>query len=163
MPVELVCPFVTVAAHIAIMDVLPVNGVDFLLGNNLAGERVFPSPTPSIVDPKETFETSSGVKNRCALVEASLPVCAVKRSMAMKAVEKDVSVPSQVPGAGNSTAGLPEKEFKEKGVTARRVETKSAGMEDDGSHLAGYTIGGAILSPPSPLRFLGLTVVRPGP
>ena len=42
--VELACPRVTAAAQVAVADTLPVDGVEFLLGNDLAGARVFPSP-----------------------------------------------------------------------------------------------------------------------
>ena len=81
-PVELGCPIVIAAAHIAIVDVLPVAGVNLLLGNYLAGARLFPSPTLYFMVPEETFDVSAGMKNRFAVVEVSLPMYAVVRSMA---------------------------------------------------------------------------------
>ena len=44
--VKLSCPLVTAEARVAVADDLPVAGVDFLLGNDLAGGRVW-VPTPS--------------------------------------------------------------------------------------------------------------------
>ena len=64
-PAELACPIVTAAAHVAMVDVLPVDRVDFLLGNDLSGIRVFSSSMPSVAVPEETFEASADVKNGC--------------------------------------------------------------------------------------------------
>ena len=74
--IELACPIVTAAAQVAVADALPVDGVDFLLGNDLAGARVFPSPVPVV-------EAQAG-----RVLASSYSVCAVTRSMASIAIEQ---------------------------------------------------------------------------
>ena len=44
--VELLCPLIITTAQLAVVEQLPVAGVDFLLGNDLAGGRVW-MPTPT--------------------------------------------------------------------------------------------------------------------
>ena len=80
------------AAQVAVADMLPVDGVDFLLGNDLAGARVFPSSVPVVEAP------AGGV------VAPSYPICAVTRSMASSARTVDVSQDS---GADNGAHGSP--------------------------------------------------------
>ena len=41
---DLDCPVVKTSAKVAMMDSLPIEGVDFLLGCDLAGDVVFPAP-----------------------------------------------------------------------------------------------------------------------
>ena len=57
--VELACLIVTTAAQLAVADTLPVDRVDFLLGNDLAGARVFPSPVPVVEAPADRVVASS--------------------------------------------------------------------------------------------------------
>lgn len=57
--VELDCSVVTTSAQVALADVLPVEGVDLLLGNDFAGERVFPLPADPVGVSEEAFEASA--------------------------------------------------------------------------------------------------------
>lgn len=43
------CPLVETTAEVAVVDELPLKGVDFLLGSDLVGNRVFPPVLPSVV------------------------------------------------------------------------------------------------------------------
>ena len=70
---------VELTTAVAVADTMPVDGVDFLLDNDLAGARVFPSPVPVIKAP------AGGV------VASSYPVCAVMRFMASSARAVEVS------------------------------------------------------------------------
>ena len=58
-PVNLKCPIVNASAEVVVMDTLPMEGVDFLLGNDMAGAKVFPSVAQSVVSAAES-RISSG-------------------------------------------------------------------------------------------------------
>ncbi|WP_435325962.1 hypothetical protein, partial [Klebsiella pneumoniae] len=88
--VMLECPLVTVQAEVAIVDQLPVDGVDFLLGNDLAGGKVFPSPPPPVVAAEECYPDTGSDGLECDM-EDLYPVCAVTRSMSRMSKE-DVRV-----------------------------------------------------------------------
>ena len=70
-PVTLTCPLVTATARVAVAESLPVSGVDFLLGNDLAGGRVW-------VQPSSSEPVVAGEKEQVAPVSE----CVVTRSRA---------------------------------------------------------------------------------
>ena len=86
--VMLECPLVTVQAEVAIVDQLPVDGVDFLLGNDLAGGKVFPSPPPPVVAAEECYPDTGSDGLECDM-EDLYPVCAVTRSMSRMSKEDE--------------------------------------------------------------------------
>ncbi|WP_435362551.1 hypothetical protein, partial [Klebsiella pneumoniae] len=59
--VRLQCPLVSASGEVAVLDNLPVEGVDFLLGNDLAGERVYPDA--GVVWPGEDRKDQESVCN----------------------------------------------------------------------------------------------------
>ena len=131
--VELACPIVTAAAQVALADTLPVDGVDFLLGNDLAGARVFPSPV-SVV------EAPAG-----GMVASSYPVCAATRSMANSARAVDVSQDSE---ADSGAHGLPHDEPVEMGATVVGGGSEIGSLKAKESLLAVGTRGDAFVSLP---------------
>lgn len=66
---------VTASAQVAVVDKLPVDGVDFLLSNDLAGTRVFSSSVPIV-------EAPAGREDVDALVVSLHLVCASTCSLA---------------------------------------------------------------------------------
>ena len=70
---------------VGIVDELPVSGVDFLLGNDIAGGKV--TALPVLCDrPMESVETRQLVEKEPEL----FPVCAVTRAMAARGMEPEV-------------------------------------------------------------------------
>lgn len=72
------CPLVTGPAKVALRDQLPVHGVDMILGNDLAGERVFPalevfdSPMIPASDPSLNDASKPSVYSACAVTRAQM-------------------------------------------------------------------------------------------
>jgi len=94
-PVKLECPLATVSAAVAVVDELPVDGVDFLLGNDLAGAQVFPPPVIVSERALTAPDTESPLEEDGEL----FPVCAVTRSMSQLAARKDLRETRQVASA----------------------------------------------------------------
>ena len=82
-PMKLVCPVVTAFGKVAVADTLPIGGVDFLLGADLAGKRVFPPPV--VVSETAVAPSKSEESDKARLEAEIYPVCAVTRSMAQVA------------------------------------------------------------------------------
>ena len=116
--VKLSCPLITTTAQVAVAEDLPVASVDFLLGNDLAGGRVW-VPTPTGGEAPE--ESGHGVSD---------PVIVVTRSQTEKVTQ------AVAPGADCDRAGLPEKEDSvEEEAAALGADCKEAGspvMEGSG-------------------------------
>ena len=131
--VHLQCPVVTVTAEVAIVDSLPVDGVDFLLGNDLAGGKVFPSPPPPVVMAEECYPVSGVIENQTEM-EDLYPMCAVTLSMSRLAEnESDGEVEQSLsPDPVNEDTGVggfcvPEVT----GVEALRQVSPSGGASPD--------------------------------
>ena len=90
--VKLSCPQITTTAQVAVAEQLPVAGVDFLLGNDLAGGRVL-VPTPTGGEASEVSGHS-----------VPDPVAVVTRSQTERVTQ------AVAPGADCDRAGLPERE-----------------------------------------------------
>ena len=131
--VKLSCPLVTTSAQVAVADDLPVVGVDFLLGNDLAGGKVW-APTPTVVEvPDESGkvgpEAISVVTRAQArrVAEAAVPPVAdrdragppVLEDSIAKLVELEPGSPvSQGVGANRDSAGPPAVTPDSEGVVA---------------------------------------------
>ncbi|MCP4254322.1 MAG: hypothetical protein GY775_13125, partial [Candidatus Scalindua sp.] len=94
--VEIECDLYKGYARVGLAEELPVPGVDLLLGNDLAGERVQPDPILSVVP---VFMPLTGVLEK--EIPEAFPVCAVTRSMANVA---NPSVPDNPPNAPSVVA-----------------------------------------------------------
>ena len=119
-------------------DTLPVDGVDFLLDNDLASARVFPSPVPVV-------EAPAG-----GMVASSYPVCAVTRSIASSARAVEVSQDS---GAVSGAHGSPHDEPAEIDAAVVGGEAEIRSMRTNESLLAASTRDDArVSSPPCQTR-----------
>ena len=115
--VTLSCPLVTATARVAVADELPVAGVDFLLGNDLAGGRVW-IPTS---DEEEVAEESGQV------MQDSVNV--VTRSQARRAEREPVTTQE----AASSQVGLtPDGSSSADVVEPALGSPLSSGVEADG-------------------------------
>ncbi len=106
--VKLVCPLVTTEACVAMADHLPVAGVDFLLGNDLAGGRVWvqPSPCEAVVevDEPETAPEAVAVVTRAAARRVRMSATpGGDCKLAVPPERESSEVPSEVPEAGLSS------------------------------------------------------------
>ena len=108
--VKLSCPLITTMAQVAVAKQLPVAGVDFLLGNDLAGGRVW-VPTPTGGEDSEVSGHS-----------VPDPVAVVTWSQTERVTQ------AVAPGADCDKAGLPKKEDSgEKVAAALGADCKEAG------------------------------------
>ena len=121
--VKLSCPLITTTAQVAVVEQLPVAGVDFLLGNDLAGGRVW-VPTP-------TGDEASEVSGH----SVPDPVAVVTWSQTERVTQ------AVAPGADCDRAGLPEKEDsgeeESSALGADCKETGSPVMEDSEEEVVG--------------------------
>ena len=131
--VELACSIVTAAAQVAVVDMLPVNGVDFLLGNNFADARVFPSSVPVV-------ETPAG-----GVVASLYPVCAVTLFMANRDRAGEVSQDS---GTDSRAHRSPQDEPAEMGAAVVGGGAEIGSLRANESLLAAGTRGDALVSSP---------------
>ena len=103
-PMTLECPLVSAAGKVAVLDKLPVDGVDFLLGADLAGDRVFPPPV--VVSERAGVDPETAGFPEVEQESALYPVCAVTRSMAQVAQLDDGESITEV-GAESLDDGSP--------------------------------------------------------
>ena len=107
---KLSCPLITTTAQVAVAEHLPVAGVDFLLENDSAGERVW-VPTPTGGEASE--ESGHSVPD---------PVAVVTRSQTERVMQ------AVAPGADCDRAVLPEREDSgEEETVALEADCKEAG------------------------------------
>ncbi|XP_024908484.1 uncharacterized protein LOC103397242 [Cynoglossus semilaevis] len=94
---ELVSGFVTGEVEIGVRPALPVEGIDMILGNDLAGSRVWADDPPYVVTqvPELPRSQTEVVETNEVLSEVEwFPVCAVTRAMGRRkdeAAEQDVA------------------------------------------------------------------------
>ena len=129
--VTIQCPVVCATGQVAVVESLPVEGVDVLLGNDLAGGKVFPSPPPPVIAAEECYPEAGGDGAGGAEMEDLYPVCAVTRSMTRLAKVLDdegEQTPEPDPVMEESVAGGFCGEEYNEGETQSRTSSSNLGV-----------------------------------
>ena len=120
-------------AKVAVLPELPTRGVDVILGNDLAGDRLGCKPLSPILQAKPT--TSPDLKQLEEELPQVFPFCAVTRAMAKRGVDV-IDKSAQSPDINNENSALPN----DSGLTQLFAEPCS--VSADGPLPAGAVTGG---------------------
>lgn len=101
---EILCGFVTREVRVGVRPALPVEGVDIILGNDLAGDRVWAEAPPPYVVTQVPAPLTSKSKDERVESEPEkewFPACAVTRAMGRLKNESAQQVKAE--GKANNT------------------------------------------------------------
>ncbi|PIK33572.1 hypothetical protein BSL78_29612 [Apostichopus japonicus] len=89
---QLDCEYVSKVVEIGVVERLPVDGIDFLLGNDIAGGQVHTSPCVHVCNQPQSNEETERLLTEFPGI---FPACVTTRSMALKAPNvNDTNVPT---------------------------------------------------------------------
>ena len=149
--VTLSCPLITTTACVVVADDLPVAGVDFLLGNDLAGGKVWVPNPPSSVEGKEI----SGAVQRSGETASQLQAGQVAEGVRSRGVDRgeaglpqegDGTVVAGTRGVVRRASGPPQKgcsKVEERVGRVRMPGSDSAAQSKVAGRLVAGGVGGA--------------------